>query len=153
MPKVDLLERRLPIEAPPAIVFEFFTDPAKLVSWIGVEASLEPRPGGVFEFVMYDGKTCRGRYVEVERPRRLVFTWGWTDGTFGLTPGSSVVEVNLDADGDGTLLHMIHRGLVSEPSVEAHGLGWDIHFARLVDVARGVAVDPGGSRCPGDPLP
>ena len=76
MPKVDLLERRLPIEAPPAIVFEFFTDPAKLVSWIGVEASLEPRPGGVFEFVMYDGKTCRGRYVEVERPRRLVFTWG-----------------------------------------------------------------------------
>ena len=36
-----------------------------------------------------------GRFLEVEPPRRIVFTWGWELEGSPLAPGSSVVEVEL----------------------------------------------------------
>jgi uncharacterized protein YndB with AHSA1/START domain len=36
------------IDAPPEIVFEFLTNPAKLIRWLGLKAELDPRPGGIF---------------------------------------------------------------------------------------------------------
>src|SRR5258708_40297885 len=43
----DPIIREIDIEAAPETVFEFFTDPAKLTRWLAVEATLDPRPGGV----------------------------------------------------------------------------------------------------------
>ena len=42
------------------------------------EATLEPVPGGVYRVSMRDGVEAAGEFVEVDPPRRLVFTWGWT---------------------------------------------------------------------------
>src|SRR5205814_2180912 len=42
----ELVERDIRIDAPPSVVFEFLTDPAKMVRWMGTEAVLEPWPGG-----------------------------------------------------------------------------------------------------------
>ena len=72
-----------------------FTDPRQLVRWIGISADLQPRPGGRFRFEVVPGQFCEGQYVIVDRPVRLVFTWGWTDPGFGLAPGTSRVEVTL----------------------------------------------------------
>lgn len=43
----------------------------------GVKAELDPRPGGVYRVWMDADTVARGEYVEVESPRRVVFTWGW----------------------------------------------------------------------------
>src|SRR6516162_4075507 len=50
-------------------------------------------------FEVTPGQFCEGQYVVVERPGRLVFTWGWTDPAFGLPPGSSRVGVTLTPEG------------------------------------------------------
>ena len=92
---------------PAAEVFEMFVDPARLVSWIGISAELEPRPGGRFRFEVQPGQFCEGRYLVVEPPHRLVFTWGWTDPWFGLPPGSSRVEVQFTDVGTGTRLMLM----------------------------------------------
>ena len=40
--------REVTIHASPETVFAFFTDPARMVQWMGTKAMLDPRPGGVF---------------------------------------------------------------------------------------------------------
>jgi hypothetical protein len=41
-------------------VFEFFTDPRRLVRWIGLSASLSPVPRGRFRFEVQPGQFCEG---------------------------------------------------------------------------------------------
>ncbi|MBV8386016.1 MAG: SRPBCC domain-containing protein, partial [Acidimicrobiia bacterium] len=59
------VERR--IAAPPEIVFSYFTDPDRYRIWQGVDADLDPRPGGLFR-VRMTGRSrhiATGEYVEV----------------------------------------------------------------------------------------
>ena len=46
--ETSVVEREIRIEAEPETVFAFFTDPEKMVRWMGIGATLDPRPGGVF---------------------------------------------------------------------------------------------------------
>ena len=63
------------ITAESALVFDYFTKPEAIVRWMGDRAVLDPRPGG--EFTLYFGDRCvEGRYLEIDRPRRLVIAWG-----------------------------------------------------------------------------
>jgi len=125
------LERR--IAARPETVFSYLTDPARFARWQGIDAELDPRPGGAFRFrtTAHPHYVASGRYVEVEAPTRIVFTWGWEDSPDlgeaqqGLPPGSSTVEVDLVADGDGTLLRLRHSGLPSETACRFHTTGWE----------------------------
>ena len=48
----------------------------QLVCWIGIDAQLEPRPGGRFRFEITDGQWCSGRYLEVVQGRRVVSPGG-----------------------------------------------------------------------------
>jgi uncharacterized protein YndB with AHSA1/START domain len=141
------LERR--IAARPETVFSYFTDPERYRRWQGVDAELDPRPGGLFRVTM-TGRSrtvARGVYVEVEPPTRLVFTWGWEpidgapDGMTGVLPGTSTVEVELVADGDATILRMRHSGLPTDAACQFHTAGWDLTLDRLVVAAAG--GDPG----------
>lgn len=75
-------------------------------------------------------------------PDRIVFTWGW-NGEDSLTkPGSTTIEVLLAADGDGTHLRLIHRGLPSPESAEKHGYGWRHYLERLAKAASGEDAGP-----------
>lgn len=116
------------IEAPPEVVFPYFTDPALIVTWIGDRADLDPRPGGVFALDMGES-LVRGAYVTVDPPHRAVFTWG-VPGDDALPPGGSTVEVVLTPDGDGTMVVLTHRGL---PAVhlDGHRAGWETKLGAL----------------------
>src|SRR5918912_446015 len=79
----------------PEGVFEHFTDPLKLVRWMGSEATLDPRPGGVFRLVFLAGAVVIGEFVEVAPYHRVVFTWGWEQDALAVPPASTEVEVDL----------------------------------------------------------
>ncbi len=69
------------MDASPETVFAFFTDPEKLTRWLAVEATLDPRPGGIClqTHVGREGERyfMRGEFVEVSPPYRVVFTSGF----------------------------------------------------------------------------
>ena len=84
-----------------------------------------------------------GEYVEVDPPRRVAFTWGWESAIFATPPQSSLVEVSLTPDGDGTIVQLVHRRLHPQ-ALAVHRAGWDHYLPRLALVAAGAdaGVDP-----------
>ena len=128
------IEREVHIAARPETVFGYFTDPERMRRWMGRTITLDPRPGGVLR-IDYNGEDIvSGAFVEVDPPRRVVFTWGWEAPGDPVPPGASTVEVDLLADGDGTLVRLRHVGLPAE-SVEGHAVGWDQFLPSLVTAA------------------
>jgi len=81
------------IDASPETVLAFFTDPEKLTRWLAIEATVDPRPGGICRqtHVGVDGERflMRGEFVEVSPPSRLVFTWGFDNESVDVAPGAS----------------------------------------------------------------
>jgi uncharacterized protein YndB with AHSA1/START domain len=115
-------------------VFAFFTDPGRLVRWLGLGAELEPVPGGRFRFEVQPGQYGEGEYVEVAPPSRVAFTWGWTDPAWHLPPGASLVEVELTEVPGGTRLRLVHHRLPGDLRA-LHDEGWATFLARLAAVA------------------
>ena len=137
-----LVEREIAIDATPETVWEFLVDPEKATQWMGTSASFDVRPGGKYRVDVIPGNVARGEFVEIDPPRRLVFTWGWEPGSKSqVDPGASTVEFTLVPDGEGTLLRFAHRGLPSEESAASHLHGWTHYLDRLAAVAGG--SDPG----------
>jgi uncharacterized protein YndB with AHSA1/START domain len=136
----------LSIAARPETVWEFLVDPEKATRWMGIEATLEPEPGGVYRVTVLSGNVASGTFVEVDRPRRLVFTWGWEPSDFegpgmAVTPGSSTIEIDLEPEDDGTRLRFVHRDLATADATASHAHGWDHYLERLATAASG--KDPG----------
>ncbi len=132
------LEREVRIDASPESVYGYFVEPAAMCRWMGVDAELEPHPGGIFR-VNVDGQhTARGEFVELVPHERVVFTWGWEGEDIPLAPGESTVEVTLTPDGAGTLLRLVHTDLAAEGpgSVSSHAHGWE-HYLERLGVAAG----------------
>jgi uncharacterized protein YndB with AHSA1/START domain len=141
--ETSVVEREIRVEAAPEAVFEFFTDPERLVRWMGVGATLDPRAGGVFSLNTMADFFIEGEYVAVEPPHRIAFTWGYRDfpGEAGnpFPPGSSTVEVELVPDGEGTIVRLTHR--LPTHLAHFHAMGWENYLGRLAIVAGG--GDPG----------
>jgi uncharacterized protein YndB with AHSA1/START domain len=136
----SVVEREIRIDALPETVFAFLTDPEKVVRWMGTEATLDPRPGGIYRVNVTGRSVVRGEIVEVVHPERLIFTWGWEGEVFPVTPGSSTVEISVVPDGDGTVVHLTHRDLPGDMR-PFHGAGWQHALGRLAVAAAG--GDPG----------
>lgn len=122
------LRRRL--NAPPSKVYSAWTDPKKMMQWMGPEgveplsADIDARVGGRYRLIMRspDGEQhdVGGTYREVVANERLVFTWAWRS-----TPErESLVTVMLRPDGDGTLLTLLHEQFFDEDARDRHHDGW-----------------------------
>jgi len=137
--------RELEIAARPETVWEFLVDPEKLMRWKGVAiGAFDARPGGSYRVEVIPGHTVGGEFVELDPPRRLVYTWGWEPGPDGpnpVPPGSSTVEIELEPIGEGTRIRFTHRDLPSADSVQSHAHGWEHYLPRLAVAAAG--GDPG----------
>lgn len=127
------------IDAPPEVVFEHLVTPERMVAWMGQHAELDPRPDGTFS-VDINGAPVRGRYLEVDPPRRVVVSWG-VAGSDVHPPGSSRVEFTLVPVGDGTRLDLLHRGIPDEQST-GYVRGWAHFSARLQAAAAGADAGP-----------
>ena len=137
-----LVARELTIEASPETIWQLLVDPDQATRWMGQSASFDPRPGGQYRVEVIPGEVASGEFVELDPPRRLVWTWGWEPGGRGsVAVGSSRIEIDLIPEGDRTTLRFVHRDLPSAESAGSHGHGWDHYLARLAVAARG--DDPG----------
>jgi len=143
----EVVHREIRIDAAPSTVFEFLTDPTKMVRWMGTEAVLDPRPGGEYRVNITGHERVSGEVIEIVPDRRLVFTWGWEDGALPVAPGKSTVEISLEPDGKGTRLRLTHRDL--PPGMHTfHRLGWEYALDRLARVAAGQDPGPDPLRSP-----
>jgi uncharacterized protein YndB with AHSA1/START domain len=133
-------ERTLAIDASPETVWEFLVDPEKLMRWKGINADLDTQPGGIFRCEVIPGHIARGEYVEIDKPNKLVFTWGW-DGSEDVPPGSSTIVIELASEGDGTSLRFVHKDLPNAEAIASHAHGWDHYLPRLETAGGG--GDPG----------
>lgn len=136
-----VVERR--VSAPPSAVYAYLTASELWAKWQGVAATIEARAGGLFRMEMGTGQVARGQFVELVADRRVVFTWGWIDNS-DIPPGSTMVEIDLVPEGEGTLIRLIHRDL--PPSeIEMHRTGWVHYLGRLATCALGgeAGPDPG----------
>jgi len=138
------------IAAPPDRVFQALTDPAQMPLWWGekgmyriTECKNDLRPGGkwVSVGVGADGKSFQvdGEYIEIDRPRLLVYSWNPSFAHLHNT----TVRVELEARdvhglqhrgpqrvGTGTLVKIRHEGFAGDfAQAKGHGEGW----ARVLD--------------------
>jgi uncharacterized protein YndB with AHSA1/START domain len=138
-PDHDTILAEIFIAAPPERVFQALSDPAQLSQWWGERGlyrvtggGADVRVGGQWtsEGVSNDGTTFRveGEYLEVDPPRRLVYTWIAsyqkqlkTADYWDLEPQSvhALHPSGPKKAGTGTLLKLRHQGFASAPPAAA----------------------------------
>jgi uncharacterized protein YndB with AHSA1/START domain len=122
------------IDATPETVFDYLVTSEGMTAWMGQRAVLDPTSGGEFS-VDISGFAVRGSYVEVDRPRRVVVTWGIA-GSDDFPPGLSTVSFTLSATAHGTRLELLHSD-IPQSRAAGHSVGWDHFLPRLQRAARG----------------
>lgn len=135
-----VVEHVVRIEARPETVFSYFTDPARMVQWMGSEATIDPRPGGALRIDIHGGIAV-GKFIQVDPYWRLVFTWGWEQQFFGVAPESTAIEVSFTPDGEGTIVKLTHSRLPAGAGA-FHQVGWENYLARLALAATGSDAGP-----------
>ena len=115
-------------DAPAAKVFDAWVNPKSMKAWLadGGDLVADPRVGGLFYIEMsVDTRFVPhyGRYITVQSPRLLEFTWV-SQYTYGK---ESVVKIELSESAGQTHLTLTHDGLPDEKQVEGHRGGWT-HF-------------------------
>jgi uncharacterized protein YndB with AHSA1/START domain len=122
-------------------IFDLWTKPDLMVRWmspfpgvVDCKATCDLRPGGAFSLVMLSGESSRevsGTYVQIDRPRKLVFTW-----IGPLTNNvTTLVTVELNQSGDETDVVLTHERLPTPAICEGHTRGWGNILDHLADVA------------------
>ena len=114
---------------PPEQVFDAWLDPQTAGRWLFatptgqmVRVEIDARVGGRFVIVeRRDGQDAehRGVYLEIDRPRRLVFSFG-DDIAFGAT----TVTVEIVETPGGCDLTLTHEGVGAEWQAQTHK-GWN----------------------------
>jgi len=136
MQEALVVRRETHIAAPPAAVFALLTDPEKILRWMGTEAEVEPQPGGLYLVNVTGARLARGYFREVVPVHRLAYSFGW-DGSEEVPPGSSLIEIDLVDEPEGTLLRLTHSGLPSAEQCASHAEGWAHYIDRLATIASG----------------
>lgn len=135
------LTREVVVDASPATIFPFLVDPELHVRWMGTEAKLDPRTGGVHRVLAGGAHPSVGEFIEILPNEKVVFTFGWDELDHPIPAGSTQVEITLIPDGAKTRVRLVHRGLPVD-AVSDHAAGWDHYLGRLAVVAAGGDVGP-----------
>jgi uncharacterized protein YndB with AHSA1/START domain len=130
------------IAAPAEDLFDAWLDAQSLGSWLrpsGVRetrAETDPRVGGTFRIVMVDDESSMehiGTYREIDRPRRLVFTWSSPATRFR----DSIVTVTFQPSStSATVVEIRQVGLPDEEARAGHHAGWSDALRELDRITR-----------------
>ena len=125
------------VDARPGSVYRLLTQPELYARWFGPEGStvtvdeMDVRLGGrlalTITFPELDLEVgIEGFYEVIDPPARLVHTWRSLDEELVTT-----VSFNLEPQGTGTRLTVVHRGFVDPVDLEQNQGGWADHLAAL----------------------
>lgn len=114
-------------------VFAAWTDPAQITRWWGPagascpEAHIDLRAGGEYRIAnrFPDGRIVwiRGRFLSIEPPHRLVYTWR-LEGIPN-QPADELVTVSFEARTvDSTEIVVTHERIANDEQRRSHAEGW-----------------------------
>jgi len=138
-------------DAPRALVFQCWTDPARLAAWWAPRPftmprlTLDPRPGGRIEAAMRapDGSDhpFDGEYLEVVPPERLVFRSRIRAGTGVLFENEHVVVFEEDGDRTRVTLdvRVVEARAEAAPYLAGMAEGWRMCLDQLAEIVSGKA--------------
>jgi len=142
--KGDSLEVRKTFAAPREKVFRAWTEPAAVNQWFpppGYEAAptdIDLRAGGTYRWGLRklpDGEPfwTTGTFIEVDAPRRLVYTWLWSGA-----PESKATRVTIDFHDRGGMTEVVlrHDRFSDLKKRNEHEQGWGLCFDQLAEYIR-----------------
>lgn len=115
---------RLPVQR--ELAFDAWTDAGQLVEWLSHWAEMTVAEGESFRIGWegYEG-VWEGRYLEIDRPVKLVFTWLPPESVFPGGAYETIVTLLFQETEDGaTLLTLEHSGFRAAAEMEAQLLAW-----------------------------
>jgi uncharacterized protein YndB with AHSA1/START domain len=131
------------LPAAPDVVYDEWLDPVGMLEWMcprpakAVKISLEPAVGGLLRIDIEDrgfSLYVSGMFTELDRPRRLRFTWScsaWADPSV-----QSLVTVTLEDHGAGETMMTIEHEQLPPEEVAGHRQGWGTIAVQLGGVIR-----------------
>ncbi|HEY2257235.1 MAG TPA: SRPBCC domain-containing protein, partial [Variovorax sp.] len=132
------------VRAPREKVFDAFVDETVLPRWhcprgmSVASATIDARVDGAWRIEMRTRENANhsvgGRYREVKRAERLVYTWVWEQGVEGMAGMQTLIEIDFVARDGGTEIQMRHSGFPAAAARNGHGQGWNSVFNRLTDL-------------------
>ena len=129
-------------EAPRELVWQAWTEPKRMVSWMGppkhpaTHMEGEIKPGGKWRGCLRSGASGEdlwqgGEYLEIDEPERLVFTFYW-EGDDGKPEKVMLITLTFqELDGRKTRMTMHQAQFSSEEQRDGHRIGWNGAFDRL----------------------
>jgi uncharacterized protein YndB with AHSA1/START domain len=133
------IEREIVVEAPIDVVWEVVTAREHISQWLSDEAQVELRPGGRGLLTWTGSGAWPLRVVTVEAPRRFAFRWVRREGVEVEEGNSTLVEMLLTEEGEGTRLRVVETGFANLPWPEAeravyeeeNRAGWERELGEL----------------------
>ncbi len=126
------------LPAPPQVVYAEWLDPDSMREWMcphparPTAVELEPKVGGHLRIDVDDQGlmlTITGRYLALDPPNRIQFTWNCT--TWDPPAPDSIVTVLLEPHpGDQTLM-TIHHAQLPPNLIDRHRHGWELIALQL----------------------
>ncbi|MBD5654231.1 MAG: SRPBCC family protein [Candidatus Eremiobacteraeota bacterium] len=146
---IDAIRFERTFAAPPARLWAALTTPEGLEPWLG-SATLELRTGGVYRVRLNEEVEMVGRIVTLEPPAKLVLAWHEIEGGVATAHATtdddeSELSFELQPEGNGTRLVLVHRLIRAGEAMIGFGAGWhallealraSLAGAPAIDVAR-----------------
>ena len=145
----DVLVLKRVFNAPVERVFDAWTKPEVLAKWFGPEgfivtrSELELSVGGDYDIEIRspDGKLIRhfGKYLEISRPHKLVFSWMLVDQACKGSEGfeaETIVSIEFKSLELTTELTLSHEQLPGKDAYDGHQFGWTSSLDSLTSYLR-----------------
>ena len=129
------------INAPIEKVFDAWLNPKMLSKFMkgmpdktDTDVEINAREGGLFTFVMHVGDEKiphTGKYVEISRPHKLVFTW---ESQYSVVDNSTVTLNFTKIDDNKTNISLSHVKFIDEEARSGHEEGWSNILDKLNEI-------------------
>jgi len=145
IPETFTLEISREFRASCETLYRCFTEPRAIAEWFGpkgvscreCDVELDARVGGQYRFVMATEAGAPvilvGRFLELERPRRIRMTLRWEHIAAGPDSKETLLTVEFDSIEGGARLRIVHELFSTEPSRANHAAGWESSLECLAE--------------------
>lgn len=137
-------------DAPVSLVFRIWERAEHMIRWLGpkdftcTSLDLDFRPGGAWRACIesegYGQSWMGGRFLDIERDRRIVYTFAWEDGRD--QPGVETLVTVTFTEQDGKTVQSFHQApFLHVEGRDSHVVGWNECFDREQAYAEKLAIE------------